>query len=167
MLARWRLSQDRPTQSEELQEPDPFPDWLEQQSSNKEMLLLQVTVFQSVRNIDYRPFKALVVGSSPTQPNFYFSALAPRERKLIKQPRSCESRRHFLDALPNFSFPSYSTETSPGGGPGSPNKKPCAKSTPISRSFPNVVSISTNSAMLLILNRCAMSFIISTKIHLR
>ena len=59
MLARWRLSQDRPAQSEELQEPDPFPDWLEQQSSNKEMLLLQVTVFQSVRNIDYRPFKAL------------------------------------------------------------------------------------------------------------
>ena len=55
-------------QSEELQEPDPFPDWLEQQSSNKEILLLQVTIFQLVRNIDYRPFKALVVGSSPTQP---------------------------------------------------------------------------------------------------
>ena len=32
------------------------------------MLLLQVTVFKSVRNIDNRPFKALVVGSSPTQP---------------------------------------------------------------------------------------------------
>ena len=57
MLAHWRLSQDRPAQSEELQEPDPFPNWLEQQSSNKEMLLLQVTVFQSVRNMDYRPFR--------------------------------------------------------------------------------------------------------------
>ena len=70
MLARWRLSQDRPAQSEELQEPDPFPDWLEQQSSNKEMLLLQVTVFQSVRNMDYRPFRRWFWVRVPANPLF-------------------------------------------------------------------------------------------------
>jgi hypothetical protein len=70
-LARVGLSHDRPAQSEELQEPDPFPDWLEQQSSNKEMLLLQVTVFQSVRNIDYRLSGALIQVSGGSF-GFYF-----------------------------------------------------------------------------------------------
>jgi hypothetical protein len=28
--------------------------------------------------VEQRPFKALAVGSSPTQPNFYFSALIPQ-----------------------------------------------------------------------------------------
>jgi hypothetical protein len=33
--------------------------------------------------VEQRPFKALAVGSSPTQPNFYFSALIP-QATLIK-----------------------------------------------------------------------------------
>ena len=53
-----------------------------------------------------------------------------------------------------------------GESAGSPKKWPCARSTPISRSAIVIDSFSTNSAMLLIFSRCAMSFIISTKIQL-